>query len=65
MQDGRPSGLFGLSVRPIVILIIVAQVLIPTVLLAARHLDPTRGQLPFGWQMHTTCWGSDAPICDR
>ena len=65
MDDGRPSGPWGLSLRPIVILIIAAQILIPAVLLTARHLDPGRGQLPFGWQMHTTCWGSDAPICDR
>jgi len=65
MQDGRPGGLLGLSLRPVVIVLIAAQILIPAVLLGVRHLDPTKGQLPFSWQMHTTCWGSDAPICDR
>ena len=64
MQDGRPRGPLALSARPIVVVLIAAQILIPAVLLGVRHLDPSRGQLPFGWQMHTTCWGSDAPICD-
>jgi len=39
--------------------ILVLLVLLPAVLLAARWQDPTRGQLPFGWQMHTTCWGAE------
>ena len=65
MDDRRSIEVWGLSLRPIVIVLIAAQILIPTVLLTVRHLDPGRGQLPFGWQMHTTCWGSDAPICDR
>ena len=43
-------------VRPIVSLLIIAQFVIPAVLLAVRWQEPTRGQLPFGWQMHTTCW---------
>ena len=61
MQVGGPGGV---SVRPIVVVLIVAQILIPAVLLGVRHLDPSRGQLPFGWQMHTTCWGTDASVCD-
>ena len=52
---------FGL--RPIVIVLIVLQVALPSTLLVVRHLDPSIGQLPFGWQMHTTCWGSDNPKC--
>lgn len=65
MSGGSSRSFAGLTLRPIVILLIVAQLAIPAVMLGVRHLDPTRGQIPFGWQMHTNCWGSDAPVCDR
>jgi hypothetical protein len=64
MPEGTSRTVAGMAVRPIVILLVVAQIAVPAVLLVARHLDPDRGQLPFGWQMHTTCWGSDASVCD-
>jgi hypothetical protein len=52
--------------RPIVIVLIVLQILIPAVMLGLRIADPSRGQLPFGWQMHTLCWGAeDRPACER
>lgn len=35
-----------------------AIILVPLVLLIVRWEDPSRGQLPFGWQMHTSCWGA-------
>lgn len=38
--------------------LIALQVLIPTVLLVVRIADPSAGQLPFGWQMHTGLWGA-------
>lgn len=38
-------------------LLLLAIVLVPTVLLALRWEDPSRGQIPFGWHMHTSCWG--------
>ena len=47
--------------RPLVLLLILAQVLIPAVLLGIRIADPSLGQLPFGWQMHTSCWGQSDP----
>jgi hypothetical protein len=37
------------------------QIVIPAVMLVARIDDPTRGQMPFGWQMHTACWGDNYP----
>lgn len=41
-----------------------AIVLVPAALLVARWDDPSRGQIPFGWQMHTSCWGAtDDPQC--
>lgn len=50
-----------LALRPVIVVVIALQVLIPAVLLGVRVADPDRGQLPFGWQMHTTCWQSDPP----
>ena len=41
-----------------------AIVVVPTVLLLVRWDDPSRGQIPFGWQMHSSCWGAvDDPSC--
>jgi hypothetical protein len=60
----KPQVVTWLGVRPIVAILIVLQLATPAVLLVARHIDPSLGQLPFGWQMHTTCWGSDNPRCD-
>lgn len=51
------------SRRPVLVLVVVLQILIPLVMLGIRHLEPERGQLPLGWQMHTTCWGLDDPRC--
>lgn len=41
--------------------VIAVQILIPTVMLVLRIDDPARHQLPFGWQMHTSCWGDNDP----
>lgn len=38
-------------------ILVLAIVLVPTALLLLRWEDPGRGQIPFGWQMHTSCWG--------
>lgn len=47
------------------LVVAVAIVLIPTVLLVVRWEDPSRGQIPFGWQMHTSCWGDSGDTgCD-
>lgn len=46
--------------RRLVWTLVVVQVLIPAVLLGVRIADPAAGQLPFGWQMHTACWGNEA-----
>jgi hypothetical protein len=50
--------------RPIVATILVLIVLIPTVMLVLRIQEPSRNQAPFGWQMHTTCWGIEGGLCD-
>jgi hypothetical protein len=51
-------------VRRRVWVLISLQVLVPSVLLALRWSDPSLGPLPFGWQMHTNCWGAEAdPAC--
>lgn len=39
-------------------LVAIAIVIVPALLLILRWEDPSRGQIPFGWQMHTSCWGS-------
>lgn len=49
------------SRQVLVLALIAAQVLIPAVLLVVRASDPSVGQLPFGWQMHTSSWGQDGP----
>ena len=39
-------------------------VLTPTTCLLLRWSDPSLGQIPTGWQMHTKCWGAeDEPKC--
>lgn len=64
-DDGPPkTGTISGPRRAIVVALIAAQVLVPTVALGLRVQDPARGQVPFGWQMHTTCWGSDIATCD-
>jgi hypothetical protein len=50
-----------MPVRRIVVALIVLQVLVPASLLAVRIADPSLGQLPFGWQMHTSCWEREPP----
>lgn len=40
------------------LVVALAIVLVPTLLLILRWSDPSRGQIPFGWQMHTSCWGN-------
>lgn len=47
------------SYRIRVWIIIVLQISIPSVMLAVRWHDPSGNQMPFGWQMHTSCWGAD------
>ncbi len=42
-------------------LVLIAQILIPAVLLGVRWNDPSVGQQRAGWQMHTACWGKDEP----
>ena len=42
-------------------ILIALQVLIPAILLGVRIAEPSVGQLPYGWQMHTRCWGADEP----
>ena len=42
-------------------ILIALQVLIPLVLMGVRIADPSLSQLPFGWQMHTDCWGLEEP----
>ncbi|MFA9431676.1 hypothetical protein [Egicoccus sp. AB-alg2] len=39
--------------------LIVLQILLPLAMLGLRWSDPTLDQLPFGWQMHTGCWGAE------
>ena len=39
------------------LVVALAVVLVPTLLLIVRWENPSRGQIPFGWQMHTSCWG--------
>lgn len=39
--------------------VVVLQVLVPAIMLVARWQDPSVGQVPFGWQMHTNCWGAE------
>jgi hypothetical protein len=53
-----PAG--GL-VRRRVYVLIALQVMVPLVLLGLRWNDPGLNQLPFGWQMHTDCWGAEEP----
>lgn len=48
------------STRRRSLVVALAIVLVPTLLLILRWEDPSRGQIPFGWQMHTSCWG-DSP----
>lgn len=48
-----------MSRRYLVVALIALQVFIPTILLIVRWMDPSLGQLPFGWQMHTSCWGQE------
>lgn len=50
--------------RRVVLVLMALMIIIPLTMLAIRVDDPRRGQIPFGWQMHTTCWGSDADVCD-
>lgn len=40
-------------------MLIVLMFVIPTLMLVLRWTDPSLGQLPFGWQMHTQCWGQE------
>lgn len=49
--------------RPIALLIILLLVVVPTMMMLLRIDDPSRGQAPFGWQMHTTCWGVEDERC--
>ena len=49
-KQGRPRWVW---------LLIIVQIVIPMVLLIARWQDPSIGVQPFGWQVHTNCWGSD------
>lgn len=44
-----------------VYVLIAVQVLLPAIMLAIRWMDPSVGKLPFGWQVHTSCWG--VPTC--
>jgi hypothetical protein len=48
-------------VRKRVWVLVAVQIAIPLVLLAMRWADPSAGQLRFGWQMHTVCWGREPP----
>ena len=50
------------ALRAVVRLLVVLQVAVPAVLFLARVDEPSRGQLPFGWQMHSSCWGAE-PAC--
>jgi len=54
-RAGSTAGSYRLRVRLMVALL----VLVPAVMLGIRIADPSLGQLPFGWQMHTSCWGAD------
>lgn len=45
--------------RRLVWILVALQILIPLMLLVARWQDPSIGVQPFGWQVHTNCWGSD------
>lgn len=49
------------TIRRIVVVLIVVQILLPALMLAVRVSDPSVGQVPFGWQMHTSCWERDDP----
>jgi hypothetical protein len=49
-------------VRRRVYLLVALQILVPLTLLVIRVASPELGQLRFGWQMHTSCWGQD-PSC--
>lgn len=52
--------------RPVVVVLIVLQILVPAIMLAARISDPSAGQMLGGWQMHTGCWGViGCPPVDR
>ncbi len=62
MQRWRDLPVIG-TLRPIVAILIALMVLTPALMLALRIADPTRGQAPFGWQMHTTCWGTEDDRC--
>jgi hypothetical protein len=45
--------------RRLVWLLVTLQILIPLTMLIARWQDPSIGVQPFGWQVHTNCWGTD------
>ena len=47
------------AMRRRTLVVALAIVLVPAVLLVLRWESPSRGPIPFGWQMHTSCW--DAP----
>lgn len=55
-RSGPPGG-WRLRVK----VLIAVQLLVPAILLGVRWADPSAGQQPFGWQMHTSCWGSEEP----
>jgi hypothetical protein len=44
-----------------IVVLAVAQVVLPLLLLGLRWTDPGLDQLRFGWQMHTSCWGAVEP----
>ena len=50
--------------RRLIMALVLLQIVVPAVMLGLRIGDPSLGQLPFGWQMHTSCWGAE-PGCRR
>jgi hypothetical protein len=40
-------------------IVAVVMILLPTAMLVVRWNEPGLGQMPFGWQMHTVCWGAE------
>lgn len=50
------------AMRRRTLVVALAIVLVPMVLLGVRWAAPSLGQIPFGWQMHTSCWGNPGKV---
>jgi hypothetical protein len=59
--DRSATGRGLLPMRRRIVVLAVAQVVLPLLLLGLRWTDPGLDQLRFGWQMHTSCWGAVEP----